>query len=357
MLKYLNYISREEDIEKFDSLIKKINNNNCVAFIGSGVSVNKGYRLWKNLIYDRMDEGSPIGLLEFAEISKEDIKHCVNYSQTMDYCKSKMNPADYNSFIKNEYARKLSEISENHSLICKTNYQHILTTNFDPCLYDNAESLIPKLITYRANPLEINSQRTLFHLHGRAYSTPNETEMFLDNLIDRLIFGKDSFEYAYSGFELSPFLYRAIQKYKLVFIGYSMNDEVFNNSIIAIKGAYEKFIEDFTKMHNLPVVEPFIGYIFLEYPSEAIAKLSSSIKLDIKETENLKKQIEHFASEEKRMTDMNLKVIGYDKKDDKYSGLTAILQLIKNKAGLSSLLKPYEAPDAAISASLTGSII
>ncbi|MBE0552001.1 MAG: SIR2 family protein [Ignavibacterium sp.] len=353
------YIPRSEDLTKLDSLINDLNSNRCVAFVGAGVSVNKGYRAWKNLIYDQAKDVSLKGLLETAGISFKEVGHLKTYSQIMDYCKDKMEPTDFINFLKTEYSRKSSEISENHSLICKTNFKHIITTNFDPCLYDNAESLVPDLKTFGANPLEFNEVRTLFQLHGRAYAIESEDDSRLNNLIGGLVFGEKSFLEAYfEGFEISSFLYRIMQRFKLVFIGYSMNDEVFNQATTAITKAYTKFLKDFIKMNSLSDVNPTIGFVLLAYPSEAFEKLKSKdSNLDENEKNKLVQQIELFQNEVKRIEEMRLQVIGYDKFDKNFSGLTAVLQLIKNSAAMASLSKPFETPDATITASISGSAI
>lgn len=362
MYRLSDYIPRTEDIVKFNSLVKLINTNSCVAFVGAGVSVNKGYRSWNNLIYDQSIIGSPRGLLEAAGVPSKEIKHLKTYSQIMDYCKARMGRNDFVDFIKIEYARKSSEISENHALICKTNFTHIITTNFDPCLYDNAESLIPEipdLKTFGANPLEFNEHKTLFHLHGRAFIIENEDDLKLNNLIDSLVFGELSFNEAYvDGFEISSFLYRVMQKFKLFFIGYSMNDEVFNNTTTVITKAYIKFLKDFTKLNSLKEINPILGFILLAYPLEAYEKLNSKASgLEEKEKNKLLQQIENFKSEEKRLMDMGLQVIAYNKIDNNFNGLTAVLQLIKNDAAMVSLSKPFETPDATIVASITGSLL
>ena len=351
----IKHLPRNEDLNTFKELISIINSNKCVAFVGAGVSVNKGYRPWIKLIFDKKKSHGIEGLLEYAGLFESDVDG-LDYPKIMDLCKEKIGVKKYRKFIRREYERKNTEISENHSLICKINFKYIITTNFDPCLYDNAESTNQsRLVVYPGDSLEILKGKTLYHIHGRAFLKKGEKSSRLNRLIDSLVFGEKAFNRAYdTGLEIKLLLYQITKMYKLCFLGFSMADPIFIQTLKAVIAARKQFLDEYMENHRLEKNgEDGIGYIFLEYPVDSVSKLSTR-NLKEEEKRKLISNIDEFNNKEKEMNGLGIKVIGFNRIDDNYSGLTTIIQKIKNEATMIGLQKPLEISDAESTASTSG---
>lgn len=353
-----NCLPRLEDKTNLNYLINNMNANKCVAFIGAGVSVNKGYRSWSDLLFDSAKSTKSPGLLSFSKIDPSKV-NSFTFPQIVDFCIKKIGKSKFRQFIKEEYGRKDTEYSENHLLICKSNFQSIITTNFDPCLYDNAESLISSMKTYPGNSLEIQSTRTLYNIHGRAFLEKMENPNKIDTLIDNLIFGHESFKNAYDdSLEILLFIYSLLKRYKLIFIGYSMNDELFMRMLKSVSLARTKFLKEIAEINSMPDFKNEIGVILLEFPSWVLMKLQKFEKdKDSKEKKELINKLTAFYEKEKELSQIGFKVIGYDKINSTHRGLTIILELIKKQAQLPGLNKPTEKLDAYLAASISGSML
>ena len=133
-----------------------------------------------------------------------------------------------------------------------------------------------------------------------------------------------------------------------------MEDEEFTYALELISSARQQFIEEVSSTKLTDEQKKYFGYILLDYPIREIKNLKEIRKQGVRRNINkvekdLNKVINDFKNKENQMKSMGLKVIGFDKKDGNFIGLTEILQIIKDKATMAGLDKPTETKDAEFS--------
>jgi len=112
--------NNKEILNKIAFLKEAINNDKLVIFAGSGVSVDSGLPLWKDLL-----AGIKLKLNFNAEYENDALK----ISQLLFNEKGEK---DYNSIIKEIiYRKSTNKYNPIHSIIYNLNPQHIVTTNYD----------------------------------------------------------------------------------------------------------------------------------------------------------------------------------------------------------------------------------
>jgi hypothetical protein len=70
-----DYLDGKESNASFSALCQLLAKGRCVVFVGSGLSVQAGYRSWRNGIYDGLqdDAAQRPGLLKLAGLAEKDI--------------------------------------------------------------------------------------------------------------------------------------------------------------------------------------------------------------------------------------------------------------------------------------------
>jgi SIR2-like domain len=239
----------------------------------------------------------------------------------------------YFDFLLNEYGRDINKIKHSTSLMLlwKSNFSHIITTNFDPSLYDNIENC-EKLRTYPSGDLEINKERTLYHLHGRAFIVPGETNDTLNYYLKHIIYGKQSYYDAYDDKNgnglIDSFIFSLIKKYTIFFVGYSMNDDDFSAAYGKLKRKWDLSLSKINEHPQKPFITPIEHYILLPYPRK-----DNEMKPTDYETEKKK-----FELKEKILLDINIKTIAYKEEEfDTHIGVLKSLEYILDKAPFASL--------------------
>lgn len=108
------------------------------------------------------------GLVEYSKLNKKDYDG-KSPTIVVDNCINNLTTMKYNSFLKKEFARKSIKQSTNHSLIWQINFQHVITTNFDPCLYDNGSALFDDIKTYPGNRLKVENKEPYIIFMGEHF--------------------------------------------------------------------------------------------------------------------------------------------------------------------------------------------
>ena len=173
-----------------------VNSNNCIFFIGGGLSRQLGYPPWDGVL----EELAKIGLESsyIPDINKKRIKKKIrdnNFTgllEEMDdifeHCR-----ADYAEAIKIMFGRKKESFAQHHvdivSLLGKY-LKGIITTNFDFCIENAAQATGIDNVLPTSNIdtfLSRNSSKYIYHIH-------NTVEMPLDCIICRRQYGKLYFD-------------------------------------------------------------------------------------------------------------------------------------------------------------------
>jgi hypothetical protein len=240
----------DENYSRLEKVITTLDNKKCVAFVGAGFSKSENYKDWNEVIHGTdMNNGLIKYCFEEEKYLLDDQnKKLIDIAED---CKIK-NKERYHEFLEKEFGRGLapSVHNKNHTRLWKIPFHSILTTNFDPCLYDAGRENYT--ITIQSYPLLNISliQHRLYHLHGIAFDTNEPIKRR-----ETIIFSRSEYLSAYktSSNYLTELLTHTLQDYSIFFIGFSMSDpfildffkDIFENLIKrdkAIKEIYGRSI-------------------------------------------------------------------------------------------------------------------
>lgn len=316
-----DFLERDIDSQKLDELIGIIQQGDSVVFTGAGMSKPLGYRAWEEGIIS-IDDSRP-GLVTLSGLTENDIKD-LQLNEIIDKCKSKLGEK-YFEFIEQEFGgTDKIKYHGNLFLIWKSNFRHFITTNFDPSLYDNREDNCANLVTYPSHDIEIQNQRTIYHMHSRAFITPFENEETLAYYLKCIVYGKSAYDEAYGDeSEIEIFIYKLIKNYSVLFVGFSMNDEDFKSTFEKMRRKWN-YAQNKINQHPLRVKQEVKKhFILLPFPQ----------KVDYKTEEDYQDEVNKFARKETELSDINIFVIGYKKQNPiEHVGLNKALSQIKDRA-------------------------
>jgi hypothetical protein len=328
----------------YKELIELLNNSQCLAFIGAGLSVEAGYRNWREGIFEGMGThplvGRP-GLMALSGLQSSDIADCLNdYPEIVSRCKKKLDLIDSDIFInylRDEFGpneERYQHYTKSHKCIWSTKFQHIITTNFDHCFYRSITATECKDIVAYPN-LTFKEVRALYHLHGRAYLLQNEPKEDEIRHLRNLIYTKGSYDYAYNPEqrEISTFLYSMIKKYCFVFIAFSLDDEDFKRTLLSVIDARRELEKSIAKLKST-ISKPRPHFVILDAPERT--NYSSDIEYN--------EAIRIFDDRKRKIELKGMLVVAFFAKDKSFSGLKWILQNMESKARYYALPGQSESP-------------
>lgn len=200
-------------------VIKSMNGNSLILFVGAGISVNSGLPSWKTLIDSFGEE---------LHISNEE-------NNTKDYLR--IAQYYYDTFGQNHYIKKIEEIfskgkvplpNELHRLIGKIRPKHIITTNYDTLLEQQFEQEILKynIVAEDKDIPYTNSENYLLKMHGDL----NKKNFVLKE--------DDYLDYHLNFPMLTTLIQSLIMNNTLLFVGYSLEDSTFNSIFRLIQNSF-----------------------------------------------------------------------------------------------------------------------
>lgn len=300
-----------------------LNRNNTVAFVGAGISRSLGYRTWNDGIYGEEDRNP--GLLKLSKKTIKEFKESKvspdDLPLIVDFCKAKMSPMEYYNFLRSEFGvRREIDQTMNTVLLWQINFKHLITTNFDPTLYDSGYHFnLQETITFPHPNINLTDERALIYIHGRAFLIDGDNEP-INYFLQNLVYGRESYDKAYIiKKEIEYFIYSILKDNHLVFIGFSMDDEDFKrmfDKVIQAKNAHEEDLQQ--RYGNDPIDRKKVFIIGEESElNQQIINPRSADSLE-KKRDSLKK--------------MGINVISYRNNDEYHKELSIILTFLKNKA-------------------------
>ena len=120
-----------EAIKQFPTLIEAAQNEKCVLFVGSGLSVGAKYKSWEGLIQTLVEQAKKLPHARTQGI--EDFEKEKDFFTLAEFARSALGPNQYAQILRNEYGRKTTPTAA-HIAIAKTRYRGIITTNYDRLL-------------------------------------------------------------------------------------------------------------------------------------------------------------------------------------------------------------------------------
>lgn len=322
-MQMFEFLQRNIDNDRFEQLILAIKNNKCVAFTGAGLSKPLGYRVWEEGIIE--GDNKTKTLIQLAGISKENAREKL-LPDLIDECK-KILGEKYYEYLISEFGRNnKKKFHQNLYFLWKSNYQHFITTNFDASLYDQREDC-KNIRTYPSPDLKIMNERTLYYLHGRAFSLIDESEGTLKYYLENLVYGKSSYFEAYDNQNgegaIELFIYSIIQKFSMLFIGFSMKDEDFKNTYKQMKEKGDRYLKKINRHPQREKELLNVQYILYPYPYKTIYMSDKDYE----------REIISFEYTEKQLTEINVSVVAYKQMGPlEHRGLSQALEYIMDAA-------------------------
>lgn len=200
-------------------IIKAMNENNLILFVGAGISVNSGLPSWKELISSLRAE---LQLNEEESTAKDYLRIAQYY---------------YDTFGQNQYINKIEDIFSNgemstpnelHNLIEKVSPKHIITTNYDNLLEQQFNKGILKydVVAEDKDIPYTNSEHYLIKMHG---------DLKKKNWVLK---EDDYLDYQLNFPMLSTLIKSLIMNHSLLFVGYSLEDSTFNSIFRLIQNSF-----------------------------------------------------------------------------------------------------------------------
>lgn len=227
---------------------------NLVIFIGAGVSVNSGYRLWDSLI----------GLFnEELKFSQKSSHFSTDEMLKIPQYYYNENNSKYYEIIQNEYGRLPNKTNAIIDKILSLKPVHIITTNFDLLIENSLEEnhvygntiygSLGKYSIIRGDNDFINATKKhyLIKMHGDVES--------LDSLVLK---EEDYLQYSSSHALIETFIKSLFVNHTILFIGYGLGD--YNIKLIM------SWVDSILKKQRKLIESDRLSYYFINSDSEPL---------------------------------------------------------------------------------------
>ena len=200
----------------YQNLLNEINQENCIAFIGAGLSKEAGYPLWKDLLETLIQRAE----LDESIPAEPNIKA---YLEIAEQCKNRLSDRYYPLLEEIFNPVGKSHFLDHHTYLSRVPFIGYLTTNYDPCL-QKASRVLDMEIQERIRPdldptLLSQKPRTIFHIHGIAFDSSGR------NMVNTIVLTKTEYEEVYhTSASLKSLLYSAFCYKTILFLGFGMSD-------------------------------------------------------------------------------------------------------------------------------------
>lgn len=281
-----------------DDIFEVIKSNDCIVFIGSGLS-STIYPNWNKTV-DKLCEACGVPKPESSEPYKLLAK--------VDECR-KSNIERYKDTMLEIFGKPVVDIPPAYYLLFKLPFRAYITFNFDPLLWTAAidqRRQRPSLYIYPGElpvpGLRSSDKKPIYYIHGMV--NPKDP-----SIIDNLVFSNETFEKAYK--EDSPlhsFITQVLLYCPTIFIGYSFSEPLTR--------------ETFRRVHRI------WSNLETSYPVEKQRKLFALLAYRYK---NNKRDKEFEETENKRWNEVGINVVRYDPIDKNHSGVEKFLDNLLEK--------------------------
>lgn len=279
------------------NVLERIRDRNCVAWIGSGFSVEDCYPDWPNGLR-HLCEACGIPSLALGETPNAD-----KLLGMAEECKAKNQPM-YQQTLAHLYGRRPHTHRPALHHLMRLGFRGYITTNFDPLLRDVAETHGgDQLWTYpnlAPSPLGGNA-RPVYYIHGLA-------RLGNKAIGENLVLARSDFEEAYGKRgPVQRFLEDVLAYHSVVFLGCQLKEPVMAAVFARV---YEILRQIEAKGRGRPTPE---RYILLP---RSVGKVNESISMQ-RPVKQIKQDAERdvrdeLHEEERRYSDLGIKVFHYD---------------------------------------------
>jgi len=239
---------REEREARIDLAVNSLasflkGSDECIAWIGSGLSIDCGYPSWEKAIKE---------LCNACIEGKADIQPSLVADDLLEWaeqCK-RANPREYIRTLGRLFGESPHVIRTTYSHIVAYPFRFLLTTNFDPCLETVCGPNNP-VIAYPDMNLFVAARHASVYLHGKARWSAKE------NATD-LVLAKSEFAKAYSPKRslLPGALQQLMVGHRILFIGCRLQERILKETFQRIKRIQERLSRTPMKRKLILLPEP-----------------------------------------------------------------------------------------------------
>lgn len=279
----LQAIKLEDAIKELQHQIKE---DRLICFVGSGISKSSGLPIWDVFVTEFIEFCSNlaknIGDGEFDKIYKDALAHNqpIETTTVLKEWLSEKARTETSISIDDHFKEWFVELftgaepNIKHELIISSNYQHIVTSNYDNLLEKAADKLgFSKLRLHSFSYTEANkiasaihlSERTIIHVHGKATNIKiNQVVLTINDYIKMI-------KKIYPGFTFA--LQDLFYRYSSLFLGYGASDPHLEDLLQELSYFFDFSNNSHLPVHYLVVQEKKINKIYETYKGKFHTKL------------------------------------------------------------------------------------
>lgn len=276
-----------------------LHSGQCMVFVGSGLSVEQ-YLTWPVLIC-RLCKACGVADPEAAlDADADDLMRMADAAYEQDR-------ESYYRVLDDVFGRGVTGTRVAYGLLLRLPFAGYVTTNFDPSL--EWESRIPERGIQRVYALPSLkaaglAERSVFYIHGHLRDDRPAAD-------HDIVLRQSEFDLHYGEESLLPgFLRELLSYHPILFIGTSLREPELNR-IFEICRRIRKRIE--TKYsESAPPRYILLPMVFRIEEADGVRRLVRDVRAE--------------SDEDRLFGEMDIKVVRYDRKDERYSGIEDILQ-------------------------------
>ena len=211
----------------------------CVLFVGAGLSTfgvlkdGKGLPNWDILMQHMIDDLCDSGKCDESTVQKLiELLREGKHLEIARIFKQRTRPDQFVLFLKDELDPPGIGLSKIHELILKTEFQGIITTNFDR-VFESQNYILEPLVypQFLEVPWTIRG-RFFLKIHGCIRYTPNP--------FDNLILSEESYSYLRKNHKYQQILYSLFLSHPILTVGFSLRDPDFLGLVDDFKEIFQE---------------------------------------------------------------------------------------------------------------------
>ena len=213
-------------------LFEKGNKCNCIAWLGSGLSVPARYPTWIKTL-DILCNACKVKKINKKYLSNVDL-----LLEKAEECKKK-NKSIFHSKLASLFGKKVVTTRRAYNIITSIPFKGYITTNFDPLLCmaarDNGNTDVFAYPRLKFTELGDPNKRPIYYIHGLAQKNgkPNG---------ENLVIAKSDFEKAYK--DLKSQLKNVLFYYDVIFIGCRLDEPPMKYIFKEVRKAHEELLRE-----------------------------------------------------------------------------------------------------------------
>jgi len=291
-----------------------IKDEDCVAWIGAGLSTPAGYLGWPETVQQLCD----VCCVPPLDLDHQSTQHLMDKAEE---CKQ-ANPRAYADKLAALFGRTVAKARQAYYPLLRVPFRGYVTTNFDPLLLEAASSIGGfELLAYPHLPpdwLGNKPKKPLYYIHGVARDKDNRPSG------DNLILATSDFQHAYGG-TVRPLIDTILLYRPVIFIGCNLGEPQIEESFRRVHAIHEELKKSSTTFNIKP------RYALL--PRRMMVSRG-------KRSRTPKPDHDREQGEDSRLNASAIEVVRYSHADETHSEIEEILEFLLELAGKPTGISP-----------------